>query len=99
MIEQHELDIPPCCPVTKNPQQGSVIKIKYRPRKTILEVQELEKYIHEYVGGRLDVRSMEGMVQNIAQDCAKTLGVKVKVTAKLFLIPKQRMKLQCIAWP
>jgi NADPH-dependent 7-cyano-7-deazaguanine reductase QueF len=99
MIEIHELDIPSCCPVTKNPQPGSVLKIKYRPKRVILEVEYLEIYIREYVGGRLDVRSMEGMVQNIAQDCARTLGVKVKVTAKLILLPKQKMKLQCTAWP
>lgn len=99
MVERHEFEIPPCCPVTKNPQPGSFLKIKYRPRENILEVQSLHDYIKEYVGGRLDVRSMEGMIQNIAQDCANSTGVKVKVTCRLILVPTQKMKLECVAFP
>lgn len=99
MVERHEFDLPQCCPVTKNPQPGSFIRIRYRPNGHILEVQSLHDYIKEYIGGRLDIRSMEGMIQNIAQDCAKSAGVKVKVTAKLILQPQQIMKLICKAYP
>lgn len=98
-VERHELDIPTCCPISKNPLPGSILKIKYRPDKLLLEVASLSDYIREYIGGRLDVRSMEGMIQNIAQDCANAIGVKVRVRATLMLQPKQIMKLECKAWP
>lgn len=98
-VERHEFELPPCCPITKNPQTGSCVKIKYRPDKTILEVDSLHGYIREYIGGRLDVRSMEGMIQNIAQDCANSVGVKVKVSARIILQPIQKMKLVCTAYP
>jgi NADPH-dependent 7-cyano-7-deazaguanine reductase QueF len=99
MVERHEFDLPQCCPVTKNPQPGSFLQISYHPNKNLLEVDSLASYITEYIGGRMDVRSMEGMVQNIAQDCANASGVKTKVTASLILVPRQRMRLQCKAWP
>lgn len=99
MREEHEFALPPCCPITKNPQPGSYIRIRYRPKNLLLEVQSLHDYIKEYVGGRLDVRSMEGMIQNIAKDCANTLGVKVKVKCNLVIIPLQKMKLECTGYP
>lgn len=97
MVERHELELPQRCPMTKNPQPGSFIRIRYRPANFILEVQSLHDYIKEYIGGRLDVRSMEGMIQNIAQDCANASGVKVRVKAKMILNPPQTMKLICAA--
>lgn len=99
MVERHGFYLPPCCPVTKNPQPNSTIQIKYRPDRLILEVAALREYIMEYVGGRIDVRSMEGMVQNISQDCANAVGVEVRVKAKIRLLPEQTMKLICKAWP
>lgn len=99
MVERHQFPLPQCCPITKNPQPGSHLKIKYRPQKLLLEVQSLSDYIMEYIGGRLDVRSMEGMVQNISQDCANAVGVRVKVKAILILNPPQLMRLHCSAWP
>lgn len=99
MIERHEFDLPQCCPITKNPQFGSTVTIRYRPNMLLLEVAAVYDYIKEYIGGRLDVRSMEGMIQNIAQDAADSVGVKVKVTGRLILQPPQRMKLVCTAWP
>ena len=98
-VERHVLDLPPCCPMTKNPQPGSKISIRYRPSKLLLEVQNLSDYIKSYIGGRLDVRSMEGMVQNIAQDAANAIGVKVTVKTKLRLVPEQIMEVKCKAWP
>lgn len=98
-VEHHDFEIPACCPVTKNPQAGSHLRIKYRPKAILLEVQSIYDYIREYIGGRLDVRSMEGMIQNIAQDCANTLDVKVTVRANLLLQPRQEMYLKCKAWP
>lgn len=99
MIERHGLYLPKCCPMTENPQPGSMMQIRYRPNDVILEVASLREYVTEYVGGRCDVRSMEGMVQNIAQDCANAVGVKVRIKAKLVLLPEQTMKLTVKAWP
>lgn len=99
MVEEHEFQLPQCCPITKNPQPGSFLRIRYRPKEKILEVQSLHDYIREYIGGRLDVRSMEGMIQNIAQDSANAAGVKVRVTARLILQPTQNLKLICKAYP
>lgn len=99
MVEEHEFEIPPCCPITKNPQPGSFISIRYVPASVILEVQSLHDYIREYIGGRLDVRSMEGMIQQIATDCAAALTVKVTVKARLVILPLQKMKLKVTAYP
>lgn len=98
-VERHSFDLPQCCPVSKNPQPGSVLKIRYRPNAVILEVQSIHDYIRSYIGGRLTVRNMEGMIQGIAQDCADALGVRVRVKAKLIIQPTQIMELKCKAWP
>lgn len=97
MTETHILDLKPCCPMTHNPRAGSVIEIEYRPGKLILEVASLRAYVDSYIGGRGDVRSMEGMIQNITQDCANTVKTSVRVTAILIIEPEQRMKLECAA--
>lgn len=68
-------------------------------RQRMISVNRIRDRKSEYVGGRLDVRSMEGMIQNIAQDCANAIRVKVKATAVLNLIPRQKMRLVCKAWP
>jgi 7-cyano-7-deazaguanine reductase len=95
--ENHILELPACCPISKNPQPGSTISIVYEPRDLILEVASLRKYIDAYVGGYDGIRSMEGMVQQITADVAEVLGVMVRVEADLILEPKQRMKLVCCA--
>ena len=77
LIEWHWLPLPQCCPVSGNPQPGSFIGICYVPSRSFLEVYSLRKYVTEYVGGRDGVRDMEGMVQQIAQDCANEMGVYV----------------------
>jgi hypothetical protein len=62
-------------------------------------VHSLRAYIDSYQGGRLSVRSMEGMIQQIAQDCANALGAYVKVSASLSIDPDQQMSLSCAAFP
>ena len=96
-IQRQTLDLPRCCPRSGNPQTGSFITIEYTPGAYHLEVASLYKYIQSYVGGRGDVRSMEGMVQQITQDCADVLGVPVTVRAFLRLDPPQVMTLTCKA--
>ena len=96
-LEIHLLDIPSCCPVSKNPRPGSVIAIIYRPQANVLEVGALAAYIHQYKGGLKDehgaivVRDMEGMVSRIAQDCANAAQTTVAVLAYLHIVPRQRM--------
>lgn len=97
--EKHLLDLPQCCPVTHNPQLGSTIEIGYIPKEVFLEVDSLKKYIDSYVGGKGNVRSMEGMIQQISQDCANTLKTRVRVTAKLIIEPGQRMEIICRTLP
>jgi NADPH-dependent 7-cyano-7-deazaguanine reductase QueF len=92
-LESHRLDLPQCCPVSGNPQPGSYIVISYAPADLVLEVYALRKYINEFVGGRGDVRSMEGMIAQIAQDCRQAVGVKVKVRAYLIINPGQVMNM------
>lgn len=85
IYQTHIIDLPSCCPVSKNPQPGSTIKISYHAKAVFLEVYSLHEYVHSYINGRGDVRSMEGMLQQIAHDCAKVLSVKVIAEALVIL--------------
>ena len=97
--ETHVLSIPPCCPVTLNPHAGSEIEISYIPHEFHLEVASLRAYVDNYQGGRGDVRSMEGMIQQITQDCADAVQTRVNTRAVLNLYPNQKMILECLANP
>lgn len=105
MFEQHTLDIPPCCPVSKNPRPGSKITISYRAKADVLEIASLMAYIHRFVGGlhsasgELVVRDMEGMLLRIAHDCAQALGVPVRVRAELVLLPRQEASVVARGYP
>lgn len=96
-LEVHSLELPQCCPVSKNPFPGSNIKICYRPRRLVLEVAALKAYINQFRGGLKDdsgaivVRDMEAMISRIAQDCASAAGVPVTVCADLAIMPRQSM--------
>lgn len=98
-LERHILSVPKCCPMSGNPLPGSKIVIEYEPGKRLLEVQALRAYIDSYIGGRGDIRSMEGMIQNIAQDVADVLGVRAYIKAFLEIAPEQQMELECSAYP
>jgi NADPH-dependent 7-cyano-7-deazaguanine reductase QueF len=97
--ETHILELLPCCPVSGNPISGSTIEIRYMPQRLILEVASLRDYIDSYQGGRGEVRSMEGMIQAIAQDAANAIKVQVCINADLQINPNQRMLLDCVAVP
>jgi NADPH-dependent 7-cyano-7-deazaguanine reductase QueF len=96
---EHILGLPACCPISKNPGPGSTIAIRYTPVDTFLEVASLKRYIDSYVGGKGAVRSMEGMIQAIAQDCSDVVRVEVEVLARLNIAPEQQMTLVCVAKP
>lgn len=93
----HHLPLPQCCPISGNPQPGSSISITYEPDHSMLEVASLVGYIDSYKGGRGEVRSMEGMIQSIAQDCANCVEVKVVAFAELIIYPGQSMAVECEA--
>lgn len=97
MIEEHILDIPSCCPISKNPRPGSQLIIRYRPQGCSLDIISLKGYIHCYCGGLYDeqgnllVRDMEGMLTRVQSDCEAILGIPVQVEANLNLLPRQEM--------
>src|SRR5687768_13944584 len=95
----HILDLKPCCPISENPTLGSTAEINYEAGEYLLEVAALKAYVDDFVGGRGDVRSMEGMIQTIAQDCSDVLHCRVWVKANLLINPSQRMILECSAYP
>lgn len=105
MLEQHIIDIPPCCPVSKNPRPGSNITISYRAKELVLDITPLYAYIRTFIGGlrndedQLLVRDMEGMLIKIAHDCAQVIEVPVRVTANLIVLPKQGMRLVARGYP
>ncbi len=105
-VEVHILALPSgLCPVSKNPQPQSTIKIVYRPESFVLEIGRLYAYLEQYKGGLRDkagnivVRSMEGMIDRVALDCAQALGVPVRVYADLVLAPRETMRLKARAYP
>jgi NADPH-dependent 7-cyano-7-deazaguanine reductase QueF len=98
MEETHVLTVPQCCPISGNPLPGSVLRIRYEPRHLILEVASLRAYVDSYKGGKGDIRSMEGMVQAITQDCANAVQAACYVRAELNIAPDQQMILECSAW-
>lgn len=97
--QTHLIELPVCCPVSKNPRSGSVLLIRYQPNGLVLEVGALYAYLYQYKGGLRDdqgnilVRDMEGMISLIAEHCSQALGVPVHVRATLMIAPKQVMKL------
>ena len=82
-----------------NPLAGSELEIEYEADDFVLEVEALRAYVDSYIGGRGDVRSMEGMIQEIAQDCSNAVQVDVRTRAVLLISPDQRMVIECSASP
>jgi NADPH-dependent 7-cyano-7-deazaguanine reductase QueF len=99
MVEAHILPLNPCCPWSGNPLAGSKITITYRPADLILEVASLRAYVDSYIGGKGEIRSMEGMIQAITQDCANAVRINCEVVAELIISPNQQMRLTCHAFP
>lgn len=104
MVERHTVPIPPCCPVTGNPREGSTLSIAYVPAGWCLEVYSLRKTVQAFRGGfpgrgRYPAeRNMEGMIRLLAQMAADALGVPVAVRAELVL-DAGRMRLRVRAVP
>lgn len=84
---EHRFDLPRMCPVSGNPQPGSVLIVRYVACDWFLEIETLGAYIESYIGGRPVgrdlIRDMEQTVQQIALDCAVSVCVQVVVVAEL----------------
>jgi NADPH-dependent 7-cyano-7-deazaguanine reductase QueF len=84
---EHRFDLPCMCPVSGNPQPGSVLIVRYVARDWFLEIETLGAYIESYIGGRVMgrdlIRDMEQTIQQIAIDCAASVEVQVVVVAEL----------------
>lgn len=97
--EAHILPLAECCPYSHNPRPGSFLRIEYRVNERILEVASLRAYVDSYVGGKGPIRSMEGMIQQITQDCANAVDASVWAKAFLKIEPNQEMEIECSANP
>jgi hypothetical protein len=97
---EHMLTVNGFCPVSANPLPGSRLSIFYKGDKGFLEVASLRSFLDSYRGGKGEVRSMEGMLQDVAQSCADVLEVDVKLVGDLIIAPGQQfMKVTCYAFP
>lgn len=95
----HVLALPSCCPISGNPLSGSAVRIRYRAEGKVLEVYDLKRYLEGFMGGWGQVRTMEGMIQQIADDAAQAVLVRVSVRATLLLHPGQQMILRTRGTP
>jgi hypothetical protein len=89
--QQHTVALPPCCPVSGNPREGSTLTLAYEPAGWCLEVYSLRRVVSRFVGGWGGTpeyppeRNMEGMVATLAQMAADALAVAVEFDADLVL--------------
>lgn len=96
----HRFDLPRMCPVSGNPQPGSVIEVWYTAGAFFLEIETLGEYIATYIGGRpfrgTLIRDMEQTIQQIAQDCADSVEVPVAIIARLNIAddPAERTRIR-----
>lgn len=85
----HVFDLPRMCPVSGNPQPGSQLFVWYRANLWFLEIETLGTYIDSFIGGKqvgtTFIRDMEQTIQQIATDCATSVGVTVIVHARLVI--------------
>lgn len=85
MVE-HRIPVPPgACPVSRNPLSGEVI-VRYRPLDVVAEVVSLYQFVQGAAspGGS---RNVEGLAQQIHQECRAALGVDVTVELTLRVQP------------
>lgn len=88
---RHTVALPVCCPISKNPREGSTLTVVYQPSGSVLEVYSVVAVVNLFRGGfpgagkyRAE-RNMEGMIDLLAQMAADAVGVPVRVQADLVL--------------
>mgnify|MGYP001613945954 CR=1 FL=1 len=82
--QEHIVNVPPLCPRTGNPVEGSTITIGYQPDTRLLEVYSLRDYIAGFAGSE-SVRDLEQLICVVAHDCRLALGVPVVVQGNFVL--------------
>jgi NADPH-dependent 7-cyano-7-deazaguanine reductase QueF len=92
--QTHEVTVPPLCPKTRNPIEGSTLTISYVPEGKLLEVYSLNNYVVSFIGSN-EVRDIELFTQVVARDCHNILGVQVSVTGKFILNIGQTVICEC----
>ncbi len=90
----HEVEIPPLCPKTGNPIEGSTLTITYTPKDKLLELYSLNEYVASFIGSK-EVRDLELFTQVVARDCQAILGVEVSVVGKFVLNIGQTLVCEC----
>ena len=101
----HVVSVPRCCPVSGNPQPGSLLRVSYAPvAGLVVPVEALEELVEQYVGGLGSVRAQEEMIQHLAARCADSVRVPVRARADLLIAPpfggeQQRMVVSAHARP
>jgi NADPH-dependent 7-cyano-7-deazaguanine reductase QueF len=96
----HSFDLPRMCPISGNPQPGSVLELWYSADDCYLEIESLGAYIDSFIGGRqigrVFVRDMEQTIQAIASACASAIGVRVVCIARLRIAddPEERARVR-----
>ncbi len=90
----HEVEIPPLCPKTGNPIQGSTLTIIYAPKEKLLELYSLNEYVASFIGSN-QVRDLELLTQVVARDCHEVLGAEVSVIGKFILNIGQTLICEC----
>jgi len=71
--QTHCLQLPQLCPASKNPGNGSTLRISYVGKQRFLEVFSLSTYIQSFIA-HPKVRDVELFTQTIARDCHQALG-------------------------
>ncbi|HAV77689.1 MAG TPA: hypothetical protein DCX53_10090 [Anaerolineae bacterium] len=92
--QTHEVDVPPLCPKTFNPIQGSTLTITYSPKGKLLELYSINDYVASFIGSE-EVRDLELFAQVVARDCQSVLGVKVTVIGKFVMNIGQTLICEC----
>jgi len=74
------------CPISGEPQPGSMITISYNAGALLLEMKALRQYLASFAGDNVHgVRDLEEAAQVIAQQCANILQTRVHVNAEYHL--------------
>ena len=87
----NRIPLPPMCPISGNPQEGSTLELSYRPNGWCLEVYSLAQVAARFAGGWRGTdrypaeRNMEGAVRLLVQMASHALGVRVRGRADLVL--------------
>lgn len=90
VLLEHRLEVPSgLCPVSTNPQEGTVV-FRYTSRGASLEVVTLHRFVQDGGGGA--VRSVEELASHFAGHCYSAVG-PCRVELDLLLLPgPQRLR-------